>query len=263
MSELNGHAENPLVMALQSWKDAGVLDAPERIASLAKAFEHLEAVVERQSEVIGRLEKSLANANDAVERLSARSPTVTLSLPDSMRLDIPPAQVTMNPLIEVAQPVNNNEIRIDVDSMAKTLAYELTPILKGLANRPVSEVHHVDNGAPLLALHKSLGELVERLNQPAPPAQVTVDMTLVAKALSKHGKATNAAIEKTLATVEKLLTQKPQGADANLGALIEGAVRKVVGELPESQRRTVVKKIQPEYDGSFTISEIEADESQP
>lgn len=227
MADTNGHAstlvnDDPLLLAMDSLKDAGVLDTPSRIDALSKS---LRASTEQASSKALRLEQEnaqlrneLAEVRGSVEGMAKSLQTIAQMVsnrPEPVQQQ--PNQTVLNlsasGLAEqlgevltkcvadviyktleraVSSPVTN--VSMDVEALGLTIAGQMAPLLKSLSDRPEPLAPIVDVAAPnvqvdltsiALALEKSLGGMVERMTQPPAQVQVSVDTEGIAEAVGK------------------------------------------------------------------------------
>lgn len=265
--------EQPLLKIL---KDSGALDASQDVAklsalviSLAEQVDSLgqETVQMRtylqtlQREMLtlqklivdnGQVQESLNKTVGALERIATQKTPeilpVAFSFPESLvaKLESHPQD------IQVSAPIT-----IPTEQLAKSLVEgiekALNPVLKSLADRPVSEVHHVDNSANLVAITKALDAVVERINSQS--TIVSTDFTPIAKAIEDSAKLqqdSNASIVKSFKKVIESFEPLIQKV-AEQGKAIEKALHK---ETPVEKK--TITKMQQEYDGSWTISKEDA-----
>ena len=217
MSELNGY--EPVLQAMESWKDAGVLDAPQRIAALAKSIERLEAVVERQHATIEALRKSLGEqANDVIGgrltnsvKMLERAAEKMASSPREVHVTSPvnltaPIAIPTGEIGEAIGKAPATALRTDTmaEAIGRSLGEAMLPVLKSLAERQEPQVFveapNVKVSASpapvvdMLPVQKAIDHLVDKLNQPQPSA--TFDVEPLAKAVSAMSEAVEKAIKK-------------------------------------------------------------------
>lgn len=221
MNDLNGYA--PILEAMESWRDAGVLDAPAHIKALQQEVRSLKALIEGQKQLVEM-------AMEFVGKAATRD--VQFKMPDKVDLDIGKVE-------------HQTQVIVPVEELAKALGAIFVPVFKALAERPVSEVHYVEKALP--------APVVEHVHHEAPvvnvpPAQVEVNLVPLAEAIESQGKALKKLAESMkptdLTPVLKVMAEQNERIDKALGKL---------GERPAPKQKT----LQPRYDGGWDIVETD------
>ena len=208
MGDINGYA--PVVDTLESWRDAGVLDAPEHISTLADLVERLMLDGQELREQVKSLSQQLVSQTDVAKAIQETASSLKdvaagkshLELPQGLidKLNAGPPQVEVNAPVSMEAPVVNVPVR----ELAKVLGDLLLPVLKAIAKRPdpIAPTVKVDGSrisVDMTSVAKAISDmrgLVERLPQPAPPMDLS-PITALAEAVEGQTKAIKKAIEAT------------------------------------------------------------------
>ena len=246
MGDINGYA--PMVETLESWQDAGVLDAPEHISTLADLVERLMLDGQELREQVKSLSQQLASQTDvakAIQETAASLKDVAagkshLELPQGLidKLNAGPPQVEVNAPVSMEAPVVNVPVR----ELAKVLGDALLPMLKELARRPnpAAPSVKVDGSrisVDMTSVAKAISDirgLVERLPQPTSPVDLS-PIAALAEAVEGQTKVLRKVIE----------AMKPQDLTPILKAISDSndlavkAIEKVAQRPPQARQKRI------------------------
>lgn len=243
--EANGFA--PILEAMESWRDAGVFDAPARIDMLAKSIgqvvaenKALKAELRGFKELLAsqvQVAETLQEVTKSLHAIAANKSQVQLMLPAEVggKLEVGPQNVHVNPIIKMDAP----QVHVPTEGLVKSLA-ELVfgmfaPVLKTISERPEPQAPNVDvagaivemNMAPVAKAIDDLRELVTKNGEPQPPPP-PVDLTPLnnlADAVNRQAKAVEKAIDamkpQDLAPILKRLDEQGERIDKSLGSIAD------------------------------------------
>ena len=259
MASTNGHAdllEDPVLMALESWKAAGVLDAPQRVDALSKS---LRAVSDQQKAVVAEnaelsrvckdvarfnrqlqddlaatreksatLERDLAELRGTVKAMSSRPDSqggMTLNLLAS-GLAEQLGEVLSKSVVDVidktlaqaiSAPVAN--ITIDTEALGRSIVEGQAAVLRSISERPEPQAPIVDVAA----------------------TQVHVDMLPVAVALEKSIGGMVAQMSQPAAQVQ--VTVDTEGIADAVGKAIGKSMERFAERMQPQDLAPVLKRI--------------------
>lgn len=263
--------DDPILEALQSWKDAGVLDAPEQISRLEKVVRDQGALLHdlsQQNKALAADLRALAQQKAAADvetaelrglvkslegrPVSSQGATINLSasgLAEQLGevLSKSVADV-VNKTLERALVAPTVNVETDVASLGKTIADGLAPALEMLA-QPRETVLP----APLV----NVGETA-----------VTVDTLPMAEAINEFKKSLVALpAPEVLVNLEPLVEQNKllrkcleKMAPPDLTPILKALERqgeRIDKALQPPERKPRTKKLSQDYDGGWTITETE------
>lgn len=274
MDATNGHADlldDPVLQAMETWKLAGVLDAPQRVDALSKS---LRAATEQTSSKTLQLEREnsqlrneLAEVKGTVEGIAKSLQTIAQMVsnrPEPVQQQ-QPSQTILNlsasGLAEqlgevlsksvadviyktleraISAPVTN--VSMDVEALGQCIAGQMLPVLKAIADRPEPVAPSVRMGGPNVAVDmapvaKALDDLRELVTKAVQPVQQQpVDLSPLnnlADAVNEQSKVLRKAIDST----------KPQDLTPILKAVSDGnaesrdAVTKAIAQMAPKNKR--------------------------
>ena len=241
MGSTNGTLESePIILAMQSLKDGGVLDAPAQIEQLREenkqlkqAMATLQKAFDNQNSATHLLVKAVASLKRIAKHKTPEVLPVAFNFPESLvaKLETAPNNV------QVGSPVNN--VTVDAKALGEVIIAGFSPILKALYDRPVSEVHHVEKSV------SSPPSIIEHIHHDSPPSQVQFD---------------TAPLLKMLVLMEKAIRKMPPPQDlsplvekvAEMGQKVEKAMEKVIAQ---PAPKVVQKKFAQNYEGDWIVTE--------
>lgn len=266
MSDADLNGQGPILAAMESWRDAGVLDAPKRIDALSKSLQQqgarqegrvdqlnkaMEALLHENALLRGEL-AGIAKSLDAIGRVDNRPPQ-PVNVPVSLNLSASGLAEQLGEVLSksvadviyktleraVSAPVTN--VSMDVEALGKVIGDRMEPVLKSLSERPeplppsvdvAGATVNVDLAPVALALEKSIGGIVAQLSQPPAQVQVTVDTEHLSDVI---GKAIGKSMERM---IDKM---QPQDLTPVLKRIDEGnaAVQKALAERNRPRQKRI------------------------
>jgi len=272
--DLNGYA--PILKAMESWKDAGVLDAPARLDALSKSLrtvgdrnaelavtvrnltvdnEQLRADLDQQRKSASSVEKELAELRGIVKTIESRP----------AQAPVQGGATTLNMSVSgLAEQLGEVLTKSVADVVAKAMTQAGAPVVQVPTGELAAEVAK-GLGEALGPMLKAAFDRPEPQPLPAPNvqvdgAQVFVDMAQVAKAV--------AAVHKSLETIHERAQQPPQ-VNFDASAIVDavGIVGRMMMQLEKAIDRMqppdltpVLKRID---EGNAAMQKVLAERNRP
>ena len=220
--------DDPSVQLVEHLEKSGILDAPDRIDELSQLVVALSEELDRVQSEVSVLRAQLAAKNEGLER--------TFSLVAAA------VSKSVVAKVELPEGLVRSEVNVPVNEIGEVLVRSLVPVIKALAERPVSEVHHK-------VIEVTPSHTTEHVHHELTPAQV--DITPLVKALTDGA-------EQQAKVVRKALEKADERSAAQ-----EIVISKVLDKLdqlsnvkPPPERKPVKKKVYQNYEGEWISEEM-------